>query len=64
MAINQNHLFEELNGLKCAIVEKNVVGERVDFLRRLLEYNGFTVVVAPSPPPKAPPVAASALAAG
>jgi len=52
MAINQNHLFEELNGVKCAIVEKNVAGERVDFLRGLLEYNGYTVVVAPSPPPK------------
>jgi hypothetical protein len=63
MAINQNHLFEELNGLKCAIVEKNVAPPRVDFLRRLLEDNGLTVVVVPSPPPKAPPVAASAPAA-
>ena len=53
MAINQNHLFEELNGVKCAIVEKNVAGERVDFLRRILEYNRYTVVVVPSPPPKA-----------
>lgn len=52
MAINQNHLFEELNGVKCAIVEKNVAGERVDFLRRLLEYNGYTVVVVPSPAPE------------
>jgi len=53
MAINQNHLFEELNGVKCAIVEKNVAGERVDFLRRILEHNMYTVVVVPSPPPKA-----------
>jgi len=52
MAINQNHLFEELNGVKCAIVEKNVAGGRVDFLRGLLEYNGYTVVVVASPPPK------------
>jgi hypothetical protein len=60
MAINQNHLFEELNGVKCAIVEKNAAPARVDFLRRLLEYNGLTVVTAPSPPPKAaPPPAAS-----
>ena len=57
MAINQNHQFEELNGVKCAIVEKNVAPERVDFLRRLLEYNGYTVVVVPSPPPKAAPAA-------
>jgi hypothetical protein len=53
MAINQNHLFEELNGVKCAIVEKNVPGRRVDFLRTILEYNRYTVVVVPSPPPKA-----------
>jgi hypothetical protein len=55
MAINQNHLFEELDGIKCAIVEKNVSRERVDFLRQVLEFNKFTVVVVPSPPPKAAP---------
>jgi hypothetical protein len=55
MAINQNHLFEDLNGIKCAIVEKNASPQRVDFLRRILEYNGFTVMVVPSPPPKAAP---------
>ena len=62
MAINQNHLFEDLNGVKCSIVEKNATGERVEFLRRLLEYNRYTVVVVASPPPKGvapagPPVA-------
>ena len=57
MAINQNHLFEELNGIKCGIVEKNVPGERVQFLKSLLEYNGYTVVSAPSPPPKTAPPA-------
>lgn len=53
MAINQNHLFEELDGVKCGIVEKNVLPARVEFLRSVLEFNGFTVVVAASPPPKA-----------
>ncbi len=53
MAINQNHLFEELNGIKCAIVEKNVSKERVDFLKKILEYNCYTVVVVPGPAPKA-----------
>ena len=59
MAINKNHEFEELDGVKCGIVEKNVLLERVDFLKKLLEYNKFTVVVVPSPPPKvaATPVA-------
>jgi hypothetical protein len=55
MAINKNHEFEELNGVKCGIVEKNVSPERVEFLKQLLEYNRFTVVVVPSPPPKAAP---------
>jgi hypothetical protein len=55
MAINQNHLFEELNGVKCAIVEKNVLPARIEFLRGILEYNGYTVVVVASPPPKVAP---------
>lgn len=57
MAINQNHLFEELGNVKCGIVEKNVKPERLAFLRELLELNGFTVVAVPSPPPKAAPAA-------
>jgi len=61
MAINQNHLFEDLNGIKCGIVEKNVPAERVEFLKSLLEFNGYSVVTIPSPQPKAaPPPAADA----
>lgn len=52
MPINQNHLFEDLNGIKCSIVEKNATKERVDFLKSILEHNQFTVMVVPSPPPK------------
>jgi hypothetical protein len=52
MAINKNHEFEDLNGIKCAIVEKNVLQERVDFLKDFLEYNGYTVIVTASPPAK------------
>ncbi len=57
MAINKNHEFEELNGIKCGIVERNVKPERVAFLKALLEFNGFEVVTIPTPPPKtaAPP---------
>jgi hypothetical protein len=53
MPINKNHEFEELNGVKCAIVERNVVQERVDFLNDLLTLNRYTVVIVASPPPKA-----------
>ena len=56
MAINKNHEFEELDGVKCGIAEKNASAERVTFLKKLLEHNNYTVVVAPSPPPKAAPV--------
>src|SRR6185503_18917741 len=56
MAINKNHEFEDLNGVKCAIVEKNASPARVDFLKSLLEFNHYTVIVAPSPPPKVAPV--------
>jgi hypothetical protein len=52
MAINKNHEFEELDGVKCSIVEKNASPERVAFLKGLLEFNNYTVVVVESPPPK------------
>lgn len=55
MAINKNHEFEELDGVKCGIVEKNVSAERVEFLKALLAFNKYTVVVVPSPAPKAAP---------
>ncbi|HMK18564.1 MAG TPA: hypothetical protein VK492_10195 [Chitinophagaceae bacterium] len=55
MAINKNHEFEDLGGVKCAIVEKNASKERVAFLKDLLETNLFEVVVVPSPPPKVAP---------
>ncbi len=52
MAINKNHEFEELDAVKCGIVERNASADRVRFLKKLLEYNHFTVVSVPSPPPK------------
>jgi hypothetical protein len=60
MAINKNHEFEELNGVKCAIVEKNVSQERTDFLNDLLKLNKYDVVVVASPPAKALPSKAPA----
>ncbi len=55
MAINKNHPFEDINGVKCAVVETGILQERVDFIKPLLEYNGYTVVVAEAAPPKAAP---------
>jgi hypothetical protein len=55
MAINKNHEFEELDGVKCAIVERNASQHRVDFLKDLLEFNKYEVIIVTSPPPKAAP---------
>ena len=60
MALNPNHAFEDLEGTKCSIAEKNCTPERVAFLKDLLEINKFTVIIVKSPPPKVvakPPVA-------
>lgn len=55
MAINKNHEFEDMDGVKCAVVEKNAAKDRVAFLKDLLEFNRYKVIVVPSPPPKAAP---------
>ncbi len=52
MAINQNHLSEELNGVKCSVVEKNVTPERSAFLQQILLFNKYRVEIAESAPPK------------
>jgi hypothetical protein len=59
MAINKNHEFEDLENIKCSIVEKNVSPERVAFLKDLLTYNKYEVVVVASPAPKATPASDS-----
>ena len=63
MAINQNHISEELNGVKCAVVEKNVSAERADFLKKILLFNKYHVEIAATPPPK-PAAAPKPLAEG
>ena len=62
MAINKNHEFEDLDSIKCAIVEKNASAERVAFLKNLLTFNKYQVVVVDSPAPKAAPAAPVAAA--
>lgn len=45
MAINKNHPFEDIDGIKCAVVETGVSEARKDFLKDLLEFNRYQVVV-------------------
>ena len=58
MAINKNHEVEELEGVRCAVVERNVSPERMQFLKELLELNGYKVI-AVKPVPKAAPAPAA-----
>ena len=45
MAINKNHPFEDIDGIKCAVVETGVSEARKDFIKDLLEFNRYQVVV-------------------
>lgn len=49
------HIVEEINGIRCSVVEKDCNSQRVDFLKKLLEYNGYKVESGPMPPPKPKP---------
>ena len=51
----EGHIVEEVNGTRCSVVEKNTSPERVEFLKKLLEHNGYTVMIAQTPPPPAKP---------
>lgn len=48
MALNKGkHIVEEIDGVRCSLVEKGISPERADFLKKLLELNGYTVKLAP-----------------
>lgn len=47
MPLNKGkHLVEEIEGVRCSVVEKEVSPERAEFLKKLLEHNGYNVVTA------------------
>lgn len=46
MAINQNHTIEELNGVRCSIIERSITQERVVFITSLLKHNKLECIVA------------------
>ena len=50
MALNKGkHLIEEIDGVRCSVVEKGVAAGRTEFLKKLLELNGYTVKIAAIP---------------
>jgi len=46
MPLKAKHIVEEVNGVRCTIVDKGVSQGRVEFLKDLLEYNKFEVLTA------------------
>jgi hypothetical protein len=51
------HLEKEINEIRCRVVESTILKDRADFLKELLEHNGYEVhveeePVKPPPPPK------------
>jgi hypothetical protein len=45
MPLKAKHIVEEINGIRCTIIEKSVASERCAFLKNLLEFNKFEVKV-------------------
>jgi hypothetical protein len=53
MSIISGHYdTKELDGDLCAIVENDATPERADFVKRVLEHNGYTVHIIENEPPK------------
>ena len=46
MTLKAKHIVEEIVGTRCTIVEKGLSAARCEFLKKLLEFNQFEVVVA------------------
>ena len=44
--LTSKHIVEEINGIRCTVIEKGISKERVAFLKDLLEFNKLEVVVA------------------
>ena len=45
MGLGGKHLFGTIGDQRVTFIEKKVVADRKDFLKKLLEHNGFEVIV-------------------
>lgn len=45
MALGGKHLFGSIEDTRVTFVEKKITEDRKDFLKKLLEHNGFEVVI-------------------
>jgi hypothetical protein len=46
------HQFGEIDGTRVTFIEKGTTKERMEFLKELMEFNGFEVLVKEKPPRK------------
>jgi hypothetical protein len=49
MTLKAKHIVEEINGIRCTIIEKGATKERVNFLKDILIFNNFEVLMAEEP---------------
>jgi len=56
MTLKAKHIVAEIAETRCTIVENGATKERVDFLKKLLEFNGFKVLIAEESPIEASPI--------
>ncbi len=49
MALEGKHIFGEINETRVSFVEKKIEEDRKDFLKKLLEHNGFEVIIEEHP---------------
>ena len=45
MALGGKHLFGSIGETRVTFIEKKVDGNRKDFLKKLLEHNGFEIII-------------------
>jgi hypothetical protein len=50
MPLKAKHVVEEIDGVRCTVVEKGATAARVEFLKSLLEFNGLEVKTAEEKP--------------
>jgi hypothetical protein len=48
MAINTHHSIEEINGVRCSVVEKKISAERAGYIKNILETSGYKTETAES----------------
>jgi len=58
------HIVEEINGIRCSVVEKGASADRVAFLKKLLEFNHYEVQVLEEPKPAEDPQAPATFTIG